>query len=93
MAIIGIGVHSGTAYYDCTKTFIQASNDLLDVYTNGKISVEAPFMDWNKLEIWEFCHQNEVPVKLTYSCEAGNQEPCGKCLSCLDRRALDARTT
>jgi 7-cyano-7-deazaguanine synthase len=88
--IIAIGIHEGTQYYDCTEGFLKSIQIVLDGYAAGKIKVAAPFLNWGKQIIWEFCKKVGVPVNSTYSCEKGGVHPCGKCLSCKDREALSA---
>ena len=85
-----IGIHAGTRYYDCTPAFLDAVNVLLDGYTDGRIRCVAPFLDWDRASIFEYCRVEGVPIELTYSCEAGADPACGRCLSCRDRMALDA---
>lgn len=38
----------------------------------------------NKIEVWEYAKSKRVPINLTYSCELGLKQPCGKCPSCKD---------
>ena len=89
--ILAIGIHEGTRYYDCGPTFVNSVQELLDGYTEGRVQIGAPFLQWSKPDIWEYCRVRSVPVHLTYSCEAGAAEPCGQCRSCHDLRALNAR--
>jgi len=86
--IIALGIHSGTPYYDCTDLFVNDINRILQGYYDGKVILEAPFLHWNKRMIYNYSLDNNLPICLTYSCENGTDVPCGKCLSCLDRRAL-----
>jgi 7-cyano-7-deazaguanine synthase len=88
--IICIGIHDGTAYPDCTKKFINDLQGVFDIYKNGAIQIGIPFVSFNKAEVWSFCQVNNVPVQLTYSCERGKNQPCGKCLSCKDLEILYA---
>ncbi|AFQ42426.1 7-cyano-7-deazaguanine synthase [Desulfosporosinus meridiei] len=88
--LIAIGIHSGTSYYDCSPNFLLEMNNLFDCYTDGKISISAPFLNYNKDFIWQYCLDHAVPIELTYSCEKGFLEPCGSCLSCRDREVLRA---
>lgn len=87
--LVALGLHSGTPYYDCGTSFTSATQRILDGYTDGCIKLATPFLTWNKREIWEFGVSRGLPFGLTYSCEDGGDEPCGECLSCLDRRTLD----
>lgn len=85
---LAMGLHAGTPYYDCSNRFVNDIQRLLDGYSNGQIIFDAPFLNWNKRMVLQYCLDNNVPVDMTYSCEMGGDEPCGVCSSCLDRRSL-----
>lgn len=87
--IIAMGLHEGPPYYDCTESFLKGIQAVVDGYSAGRIRVAAPFLKWGKRTIWEFCKEARVPVDSTYSCEMGGASPCGACLSCKDREALN----
>jgi 7-cyano-7-deazaguanine synthase len=91
-ATISLGIHYGTDYSDCSPAFLDAMQRLFDVYHAGRVHVAAPFLNWSKREIWDFCRQRQFPFQLTYSCELADSEPCGRCRSCRDVEALHART-
>ena len=88
--LVAIGIHSGTDYWDCSKEFIEMMQTCFDRYTDGCISIDAPFLNWKKHEIWKYSIENKAPLEFTYSCELGRKQPCGKCLSCKDLEALYA---
>lgn len=88
--ILSLGIHSGTPYYDCSPQFVSDLKTIIDAYTGGEVRIEAPFIKWDKASIYIYCKEKNVPIHLTYSCEAGTDPPCGKCLSCKDREALHA---
>ena len=83
---LALGIHSGTAYYDCSNSFVTDCQRLLDGYFGGMVRVEAPFLRFGKADIVDYCRANDVPIQLTYSCQRQNDPPCGKCSSCRDRR-------
>jgi len=87
--IFSIGIHSGTPYYDCSQLFMVDIQRLFEGYFAGVIQVEAPFLEFTKKDIFEFCHLNKVPLEITFSCERRGDYPCGECPSCGDRRILD----
>jgi len=87
--IVSLGIHSGVPYYDCSESFVKDIAGLLDGYTDGKVKLDAPFLKWDKAMIYAYCKEKNVPINLTYSCEAGTSPPCGKCLSCQDRNTLN----
>ncbi|PFD32675.1 ATPase [Bacillus cereus] len=86
---IGIGIHSGTPYYDCSRTFVNDCQKILDGYFGGTVIIETPFLLYDKRSILKYCLRNQVPIELTYSCEFNDEEPCGECPSCKDRRVID----
>jgi 7-cyano-7-deazaguanine synthase len=85
---IALGIHAGTPYYDCSPPFVEMVGRLVAEYTDGRTRVVAPFIDWTKQEIFEYCTQARIPIDVSYSCESGETPPCGCCLSCRDRRML-----
>jgi 7-cyano-7-deazaguanine synthase len=88
-ARFAIGIHADTPYYDCSKTFVDDIQKLFDGYFNGSIQIEAPFLELTKGQILSLCELLKVPVEITYSCERSSDIPCGECLSCIDRKALN----
>lgn len=87
---IAIGIHSGTSYYDCSPKFISSTKEILSNYTSGTVGLLSPLINWSKSEILTYAISNNVPIEKTYSCEQGEQEACGRCLSCKDRELLNA---
>jgi 7-cyano-7-deazaguanine synthase len=87
--VIAMGIHSASPYYDTTETFVGDLQRLFDGYTGGAIALGIPFLDLTKSEIVKFARRHRVPISLTYSCERRSAPPCGNCLSCMDRMALN----
>jgi len=85
---IAIGIHGGTPYYDCSPAFLETIGRLVSEYTDARTRVIAPFIDWTKQEVFEYCTEAGIPIEVTYSCESGDTPPCGSCVSCRDRRML-----
>ena len=86
--LIALGIHAGTPYYDCTEAFFRSISTLVEDHSNSQNQLLAPFLSWSKAEIVTYCRDEDVPLELTYSCERGAARPCGRCLSCRDRKAL-----
>lgn len=87
--LLAIGVHGGTPYYDCSAGFIDRLKALAEEYTDGRLTITAPFLHWTKSQIFEYATQSGLPVNTTYSCESGTIPPCGLCASCHDRGRLE----
>lgn len=88
VSVIATGIHSDTEYADCSPEFVTKMQIVLDTYEKAHVQLAAPFLDWTKADIVQYCLMEQVPVDLTYSCERGS-ESCGDCLSCKDRELID----
>lgn len=91
--MLALGIHAGTTYYDCSEHFASQVNNILSGYRSGEVALATPFLTWSKQEIYDFCFDHRVPIKLTWSCEVGPSRPCGRCLSCKDREHLNVCTS
>lgn len=85
MATVAIGIHAGTPYADSSAEWLAAWNALMDVQHNGVVTLVAPLINLTKADVFALAIEQQVPIEMTYSCEAG-VSPCGGCLSCLDRK-------
>jgi 7-cyano-7-deazaguanine synthase len=65
--IISLGIHSGTEYVDCSPDFIVSMQAVYDLYEQGRIRIDAPFLHWTKGEIIEYAQMQGVPLHLTHS--------------------------
>lgn len=90
--IISMGIHSGTQYFDCGADFARMTESMVSSYTDGRMTFGAPFLNWAKQDVFKYCTESDVPVEMTWSCEASSKKPCGTCLSCRDRERLLARS-
>lgn len=88
---IYLGVHSddtaGNAYPDCSEEFVNAIDRVVRIGTYDKVSVVAPFVSSHKSDIVQMGLKINVPYELTWSCYKGGEKQCGKCATCLDRKA------
>lgn len=99
---IAIGVHAlDSPYPDCRPEFITSAESAINAgssfvfKTKKRISIFAPFLGMNKGEIVSLGKSLGVPFEKTYSCYAGTEPPCGKCLACTQREKalLEAKIT
>lgn len=83
------GIHSddaaGNAYPDTSEAFNKSMSDAIYIGSGDAIMVEAPFVSLNKAEVVKEGLRLKVPFELTWSCYEGNDKPCGKCGTCIDR--------
>jgi 7-cyano-7-deazaguanine synthase len=86
--LLVIGIHAGTPYFDCSESFFGSAAKLVADQTDGHVRLVAPFLEWSKKDVFDYFKTEQLPIELTYSCEAGTEPVCGRCASCLDRQAL-----
>jgi 7-cyano-7-deazaguanine synthase len=90
--LLAMAIHNRSLYVDSTKIFMKLMQDILDLYTDGKVKFSCPFIDWYKEDIVLYCKKKKIPIHLTYSCELGLKQPCGRCNSCKDLLKLKLST-
>ena len=81
---------AGHAYPDCTEEFIVAQAEAISTGTAGKVQLTAPWWNKNKAAIVAYGLQigmSEEQFAHTWSCYEGQEEPCGSCGTCIDRKA------
>lgn len=76
---------AGNAYPDCSKVFNDAMNIAVYEGSGKQLTIEAPFVGINKAGVVKIGLELNVPYELTWSCYEGNDKPCGKCGTCIDR--------
>ncbi len=89
--VIMYGAHSddaaGSAYPDCSVEFVESMNKAIYEGSGKQLYLEAPFAKMNKAQVVAAGKRLGVPYEITWSCYEGGEEPCGKCATCIDRRA------
>ncbi|SFG22883.1 7-cyano-7-deazaguanine synthase [Lachnospiraceae bacterium C7] len=87
--VIYYGAHAddaaGNAYPDCSTVFNEAMNKAIYEGSGQQLHIEAPFINSTKAEVVKAGLAINVPYELTWSCYEGQDKPCMKCGTCLDR--------
>lgn len=78
---------AGNAYPDCSKEFNAAISNAIFLGSGKKIKIIAPFVNLTKKDIVKQGLKLKVPYELTWSCYLGEENPCHKCATCIDREA------
>ena len=88
-SVIYYGAHSddaaGNAYPDCSESFNKSMGDAIYIGSGNQLRIEAPFVSYTKAEVVKRGLELKVPYELTWSCYEGEDKPCGKCGTCIDR--------
>jgi 7-cyano-7-deazaguanine synthase len=86
-----IGGHTAEdqeAFPDAGSVFLHHLQDLTNQALQlHKIRIELPLSSFTKLQVLQKAVEWRVPLEYTWSCYSDGMEPCGKCISCTERRA------
>lgn len=67
---------------DQTKEFTDKTAALVSLAIGRQITIVTPLMKFTKNDVIKLA--KEKGIGGTYSCHAGTEQPCGKCVSCLE---------
>ena len=73
-------------YPDCRPEFTRAMSDAMQAGTYERISLVDPFTYLSKAEIIAIGLKLGVDYSHTYSCYCGDENPCGECGTCRERK-------
>lgn len=92
--IMWYGAHAddaaGDAYPDCTPEFIEAMSNAIWEGTGQAVNMYGPWAKLNKAGVVAAgiaAGMTQEDFAHTWSCYEGGDEPCGKCGTCIDRKA------
>lgn len=77
---IGLLNEDLSIFPDQTKEFINKANELLCIMINRNIQILTPLMEFTKKDVVALAKKKGIIG--TYSCHAGTDKPCGKCIAC-----------
>lgn len=64
---ISLGIHSGTDYVDCTPSFFDQMQRIVNEYADGAVSIMLPFLNWEKSDVLGYAKENGVPTHLAHT--------------------------
>ena len=73
-------------YPDCRREFYEAFEKAARLGTCEEISIQAPFSDMKKSELFKAGAELGMPFELTWSCYLDGAKHCGRCESCVNRK-------
>jgi 7-cyano-7-deazaguanine synthase len=84
---VAVGIHSGdhAIYPDCRPEFYASMHQAIKCATDGKVTMIAPFIDWDKTRILQYGIPAGVPYGMTRTCYKDQEYSCGVCGSCVER--------
>lgn len=84
---VWLGIHGGDhfIYPDCRPEFFEAMRKAVELGTDRKVTLTAPFLHCDKVDIVKRGFLLDVPFELTRTCYKQQRLACGKCGSCVER--------
>lgn len=91
--VVALGVHMGDhqIYFDCRPAYIASLRTTLELASDNKVTVDAPFISTDKAGILKIGKMLNVPYEITRTCYKDQESSCGTCGSCVER--LEAFST
>jgi 7-cyano-7-deazaguanine synthase len=85
---VAFAAHAGdhTIYPDCREEFVVAMRRVLGLADWHQVDLLCPFLHRTKAEIVLQGARMAFPFALTYSCYEGEEDHCGRCGTCVERR-------
>ena len=86
---VAIGLVANPIFPDQTEDFVKAAENALRAAIGVPIAVLAPLLNLDKRAVLELARSVALPLAATYYCHAGEETPCGRCMSCQERIAAE----
>jgi 7-cyano-7-deazaguanine synthase len=85
---VSYAAHAGdhTIYPDCRREFADALNTAMELADWQEVSLHRPFIELTKADLVTLGAELGVPFEQTWSCYKGEEEHCGRCGTCIERR-------
>lgn len=82
---IGLLSQEYALFEDQKKCFLDSTEKTLGLALGFDLKVLAPLFDFSKSDAIVLARDKGIDVRDVYSCHAGTVEPCGRCISCIER--------
>ena len=74
-------------YPDCRKSFVEHMSNAIAAGTYAGITIDAPYTEISKADIARRGKELGIDYSETWSCYKGEEIHCGKCATCIERKA------
>ncbi|PYS91097.1 MAG: hypothetical protein DMF62_03060 [Acidobacteria bacterium] len=78
---IGCNADDAEVFPDCTRSFLTTMAAAID-WAELDVELWAPFLDLRKIDILKLSKKYNIRLDDIWTCYAGGETPCGKCLAC-----------
>lgn len=81
---IGLLDEADRLFPDQSSEFLKGAEQLIRLAMGAPISITAPLARFKKADVMTLASARDIDG--TYSCHVGAEQPCGACVSCLERK-------
>ena len=81
---IGLLDEKSHLFPDQTERFVVNANIASNEALNDDLVIVTPLITFSKRDVIDLAKEYGLPIDETYSCHSGNEQYCGKCISCLE---------
>jgi 7-cyano-7-deazaguanine synthase len=71
---------------DQTSDFLKKAESCISAALGVEMKLLTPLIALDKRDTLRLAAKHGLPIELTYFCHAGGEAPCGKCISCKERK-------
>ncbi|WP_396210411.1 7-cyano-7-deazaguanine synthase [Flavobacterium sp.] len=68
------------------KDYVKSYSELINKFEKGNFTFETPFLEISKSEVVKLGQTLEIPFKITRSCMRNQENHCGECSACRERK-------
>lgn len=85
---LAIGLRDVAAFTDTSDAFVRGFSNLSYMAFGRTLTVLTPLLNLSKQEVVKLGRELGTKLSASYSCYLGRSKACGRCLGCIDRKAL-----
>jgi 7-cyano-7-deazaguanine synthase len=87
--VVALGILANPIFPDQKVEFFRRAEDSVSAALDRRIKLLTPLITLDKREILKLARKYKIPFEITYFCHAGDDLPCGRCISCKERFAAE----
>lgn len=86
--VVSIGLVANPIFPDQKKEFIEKTEACVSASLNRDVHILTPLIDLEKIDVLKMAKEFDL-LDITYYCHSGTVPPCGKCISCKERKSAE----
>jgi 7-cyano-7-deazaguanine synthase len=86
---VALGILANPIFPDQTPDFLKKAEACISAALGVDMRLLTPLIALDKRDTLKLAARHGLPIDLTYFCHAGGEVPCGKCISCKERKSAE----